>query len=305
MADFYPRPPRGGRRRAGGVLLLDLKFLSTPSARRATRIFSIHAKILRFLSTPSARRATSYQHYAVLLRLISIHALREEGDPRGPYLRADGAISIHALREEGDTDCGDVEWPSGVFLSTPSARRATRTSRLARPSISISIHALREEGDLRRQPRPRSALDFYPRPPRGGRLSDDLQNVADDRFLSTPSARRATIFITRQLPSLITFLSTPSARRATPHHRGRRPREAISIHALREEGDGDTLNNEEAKGYFYPRPPRGGRRRSALLWSRSGHFYPRPPRGGRPCLCRCTSPVLPISIHALREEGDR
>ena len=57
--------------------------------------------------------------------MISIHALREEGDIigiRGPVLRQ---ISIHALREEGD----------------PSAPHS-------RSGLNISIHALREEGDV-------------------------------------------------------------------------------------------------------------------------------------------------------------
>ena len=36
-------------------------------------------------------------------------------------------------------------------------------------------------------------------------------------------------------------------------------RSAISIHALREEGDTKTAEKAEAKEYFYPRPPRGGR----------------------------------------------
>ena len=34
----------------------------------------------------------------------------------------------------------------------------------------ISIHALREEGDLVIQPFGQTLEDFYPRPPRGGRL---------------------------------------------------------------------------------------------------------------------------------------
>ena len=33
------------------------------------------------------------------------------------------------------------------FLSTPSARRATRTIWVCLPRLRISIHALREEGD--------------------------------------------------------------------------------------------------------------------------------------------------------------
>ena len=57
-------------------------------------------------------------------------------------------ISIHALREEGDSTSISVAFAFLRFLSTPSARRATRL-RSAMPLL------------LR---------DFYPRPPRGGRL---------------------------------------------------------------------------------------------------------------------------------------
>ena len=34
----------------------------------------------------------------------------------------------------------------------------------------ISIHALREEGDIGQYKGPNATHDFYPRPPRGGRL---------------------------------------------------------------------------------------------------------------------------------------
>ena len=37
----------------------------------------------------------------------------------------------------------------------------------------------------------------------------------------------------------------------------------------------------------------------------SCHFYPRPPRGGRRCGAACFHLPDMISIHALREEGDR
>ena len=37
----------------------------------------------KFLSTPSARRATWVKHSDSIRFSISIHALREEGDPRG------------------------------------------------------------------------------------------------------------------------------------------------------------------------------------------------------------------------------
>ena len=56
------------------------EFLSTPSARRATRMLLNSALISLFLSTPSARRATITLCHFVFALGISIHALREEGD---------------------------------------------------------------------------------------------------------------------------------------------------------------------------------------------------------------------------------
>ena len=103
-SDFYPRPPRGGRRRSSDVRRHFYGFLSTPSARRATcppAPVSCTARI--FLSTPSARRATA-----------------ERCDAPNRF-----KISIHALREEGDRFPGPVRSERVEFLSTPSARRAT------------------------------------------------------------------------------------------------------------------------------------------------------------------------------------
>ena len=103
-ADFYPRPPRGGRPAAVRMLWSCAEFLSTPSARRAT---------LRRFCQP--------------LRItISIHALREEGDFLRCVCHIDiQAISIHALREEGDRAFCVLHNSARLFLSTPSARRAT------------------------------------------------------------------------------------------------------------------------------------------------------------------------------------
>ena len=56
-------------------------------------------------------------------------------------------ISIHALREEGDIAVDDVTAGMTEFLSTPSARRATPDGQCIYLSDDISIHALREEGD--------------------------------------------------------------------------------------------------------------------------------------------------------------
>ena len=103
--DFYPRPPRGGRQTKDGSITFWAEFLSTPSARRATR--------------PQKTPATSN-------RLISIHALREEGDGGVCWWTCRTAtISIHALREEGDTSTTSSSSLTARFLSTLSARRAT------------------------------------------------------------------------------------------------------------------------------------------------------------------------------------
>ncbi len=64
-----------------------------------------------------------------------------------------GSISIHALREEGD-----------YFLATSRSSRSR-----------ISIHALREEGDQGIAFIRKAKVNFYPRPPRGGRLGHPQQ----------------------------------------------------------------------------------------------------------------------------------
>ena len=63
------------------------------------------------------------------------------------HRRAD-TISIHALREEGDLENIANKERQDLFLSTPSARRATRRKASRLHCLwAISIHALREEGD--------------------------------------------------------------------------------------------------------------------------------------------------------------
>ena len=79
-SNFYPRPPRGGRLSAGRGADLGGLFLSTPSARRATRTRRTRPSPMTFLSTPSARRATDGLEAVNQFIEISIHALREEGD---------------------------------------------------------------------------------------------------------------------------------------------------------------------------------------------------------------------------------
>ena len=64
------------------------------------------------------------------------------------HFAALAVISIHALREEGDPEPDSCDCEFVVFLSTPSARRATPEVRGQKGPRNISIHALREEGDV-------------------------------------------------------------------------------------------------------------------------------------------------------------
>ena len=154
-------------------------------------------KLTLFLSTPSARRATDRMPLRSKTYLISIHALREEGDSLFSSTSTQtGRISIHALREEGDLD--PSQSLRGVRISIHALREEGDLPEKDRQAVrSISIHALREEGDIRCS------------------WSSSVSRL---------------------------FLSTPSARRATPKSRSR------SLTTF----------------YFYPRPPRGGRRCQSL-----------------------------------------
>ena len=169
--------------------------------------------------------------------MISIHALREEGDakpteagesvrhfyPRPPrggrqitlcdFVVA-FVISIHALREEGDCRGQRSGRKPLHFYPRPprGGRRCRRAGRLR--GDKISIHALREEGDTNRASKKCGVENFYPRPPRGGRR-----------------------YTGGRLGDITVFLSTPSARRATRRRQRGHTHAEISIHALREEGD--------------------------------------------------------------------
>ena len=215
--DFYPRPPRGGRRRKSRSNPWWSIFLSTPSARRATR-FSLcflistsnfyprpprggrrtsrteHRQYKQFLSTPSARRATSPPGSVCQAYRYFYPRPPRGGRPhRWCRYSWQWRISIHALREEGDQLSGPVMLLPYQFLSTPSARRATQLGE------AINLH---NENFYPRPPRGgrlykvkafcKKSKHFYPRPPRGGRQLPRGNSEHVNEFLSTPSARRAT-----------------------------------------------------------------------------------------------------------------
>ena len=80
-------------------------------------------------------------------------------------------------------------------------------------------------------------INFYPRPPRGGRLTSVLQKYFAKQFLSTPSARRATQLVLVLATPLMNFYPRPPRGGRPLTELGSMPLTQISIHALREEGD--------------------------------------------------------------------
>ena len=214
---------------------------------------------------------------------ISIHALREEGDPETRPTREASTNFYPRPPRGGRPTPHRKKGRHTIFLSTPSARRATPALLRYVAFVGISIHALREEGDFQQ-----AAIYCY-----------------HQIFLSTPSARRATSKGGEKIDRPSDFYPRPP--------RGGRPAKAysrvmpgsISIHALREEGDLAFAFCPLNFLYFYPRPPRGGRPAKAYSRVMPGsisihalreegdlafafcplnflYFYPRPPRGGRP-----------------------
>ena len=156
----------------------------------------------------------------MLFRICAVLCNFYPRPPRGgrPVCFAAGrvsvSISIHALREEGDAIDGH-----GL-----------------RGTNRISIHALREEGDPLPADNAPAFGNFYPRPPRGGRLLG-IPEFLHQRIISIHALREE------------------GDRQA----RYGQAQCSISIHALREEGDVRRDQGVLRQAYFYPRPPRGGR----------------------------------------------
>ena len=131
------------------VINFNIKFLSTPSARRATDYCNNRFDDPEFLSTPSARRATwlKHAHCHGFFVFLSTPSARRATPPALWYTRR--AYKNFYPRPPRGGRPAQLKKRQTVreFLSTPSARRATgRNNRPAAPS-DISIHALREEGD--------------------------------------------------------------------------------------------------------------------------------------------------------------
>ena len=129
-----------------------------------------------------------------------------------------------------------------VFLSTSPLRGTTTCHAINPAAIPISIHVPLAGDDVGRNVQGGvHILDFYPRPPCGGRQAPDFDGLITPKFLSTSPLRGTTCSGAKPLARIL-FLSTSPLRGTTCPCTGQFARDQ----------------------HFYPRPPCGGRHQRAL-----------------------------------------
>ena len=230
--------------------------------------------------------------------------------PRGERLEltVDGLtgeeISIHAPREGSDW-AGILRMKGyAIFLSTLPARGATiGKPALLEQTAEISIHAPREGSDAFADKGGNNRTYFYPRSPRGERQNQISFPLGKYHFY--PRSPRGERPLPRCPYSRISrFLSTLPARGATQGHVVGGLEEMISIHAPREGSDSSPSRKPSPPRYFYPRSPRGERRRCGNAAQEAQTISIHAPREGSDPV-QCGKPAEhPISIHAPREGSD-
>ena len=192
---FYPRPPGGGRPEAlNPTSFPSIYFYPRPPGGGRLRNQRSHqCKRRDFYPRPPGGGRPMKSTKRGGRRMISIHALRVEGDGSTAlpiskklyfYPRPPGGgrrAPFFALC----SICRFLSTPSGWRATTPKSRCSSSLRKISIHALrvegdlgtamekvnikAISIHALRVEGDSRSSPITRSTRDFYPRPPGGGR----------------------------------------------------------------------------------------------------------------------------------------
>ena len=175
--------------------------------------------------------------------MISIHALRGEGDFRTSVSFDGVAISIHALRGEGDPIIERATKYYTKFQSTPSVGRAT--PRAFQPCQFLRFQSTPSVGRATCEviTWQRKCRNFNPRPPWGGRRDYRCRDSTDKPNFNPRPPWGGRLF----------WIKISECR------------EGISIHALRGEGDLQRLKIIPKTCHFNPRPPWGGRQVMLLL----------------------------------------
>ena len=301
---FYPRSPRGERRLSCTGWSPSRYFYprsprgerhTAPSAALMSTGISIHAP--REGSDASTRSRVCWPYY------FYPRSPRGERRSGGCILRHVRGISIHAPREGSDI--------SGI-----SPLRLRR----------ISIHAPREGSDTAICISGMPVTNFYPRSPRGERLSKLFPYTSKRNFYPRSprgERRKAPLFFRSasgnfyprsprgERPGMVVIgLSQLNFYPRSP--RGERPLVVlvtavdadISIHAPREGSDGSVCGPFPGRRHFYPRSPRGERQGRSRRWRGSRTFLSTLPARGATLRHLRQRLEHRISIHAPREGSD-
>ena len=212
---FYPRSPCGERRQNGVLIMIEFKFLSTLSLRRATvaqdvvqAVFAISIHAL--LAESDSALVTPSQVQSGFLSTLS---LRRATDKVAAQHRA-YRVSIHALLAESDGTTLPTDATTALFLSTLYLRRATCTAKADATRVN----------------------NFYPRSPCGERpVATTTATIRCYFYPRSPCGERRRCPQWRCLPiaiSIHALLAESDLR--PPCFRGR---QKISIHALLAESD--------------------------------------------------------------------
>ena len=126
-------------------------------------------------------------------------------------------------------------------------------------------------------------LNFYPRPPRGGRLHTVRYSLAlFGYFYPRPPRGGRPRPTARAAARSHNFYPRPPRGGRLPREREQHHGRDISIHALREEGDSPAQIPPQTDRQFLSTPSaRRATPASSMDTSHLSNFYPRPPRGGR------------------------
>ena len=257
---FYPRSPCGERRQNGVLIMIEFKFLSTLSLRRATvaqdvvqAVFAISIHAL--LAESDSALVTPSQVQSGFLSTLS---LRRATDKVAAQHRA-YRISIHALLAESDFQCSPLPAGTAYFYPRSPCGERHNVVLIGGKDYSISIHALLAESDgttlptdattalflstlsLRRATCTAKAdatrvNNFYPRSPCGERpVATTTATIRCYFYPRSPCGERRRCPQWRCLPiaiSIHALLAESDLR--PPCFRGR---QKISIHALLAESD--------------------------------------------------------------------
>ena len=163
-----------------------------------------------------------------------------------------------------------------LFLSTSPLRGTTDYICDTTINIKISIHVPLAGDDHRFQNLLQSIGYFYPRPPCGGRQIAHRHTIA---------RRRISIHV-------------PLAGDDRCRHPPTYSRQGISIHVPLAGDDVTHGHNLTSLSSFLSTSPLRGTTGCFSKWQKGGgYFYPRPPCGGRRYTLAGWSPLMPISIH--------